>query len=164
MSIGDASMQVVDVPQPYQPRHVEHLTTVRQQGWRLKVYGISTGGDGPRPELVQAALETAEGALPDSTGPADGRGLGFLVVHDAPALSYVLVCWWAERNEIHQRVFSAPADRPAELAPHGSDAVGCVWELSVVDFERRAWITDVLANPGGPDVEGYLSRTFAADV
>ena len=34
---------------------------------------------------------------------------------------------------------------------------GCVWELAVVDFERRAWIEDVLANPDGPDLERYLA-------
>lgn len=37
-------------------------------------------------------------------------------------------------------------------------AAGCVWELEIVDFERRAWLADVLANPDGPDVERYLAR------
>ena len=34
---------------------------------------------------------------------------------------------------------------------------GCVWELAIVDFERRAWIEDVLANSPGPDLERYLA-------
>jgi hypothetical protein len=37
-------------------------------------------------------------------------------------------------------------------------AAGGVWELEIVDFERRAWLADVLANPAGPDVERYLGR------
>jgi hypothetical protein len=36
--------------------------------------------------------------------------------------------------------------------------------LAIVDFERRAWIEDVLANPGGPDLARFLSRTLAEDV
>jgi len=44
-----------------------------------------------------------------------------------------------------------------------TDAIGCVWGLSVVDFERRAWIECVLDN-AEPDLDGYVSRTFDADV
>jgi hypothetical protein len=39
-----------------------------------------------------------------------------------------------------------------------------VWELDGVDFERRAWREDVLANPSGPDLERYLERRFDADL
>jgi hypothetical protein len=79
-------------------------------------------------------------------------GVGFVVVHAAPARSYVLVCWWSDENEIHQRMFSAPAGRPESLAPHDGAAIGCVWELAVTDFERRAWLAHVLARPAGPDL------------
>ena len=37
---------------------------------------------------------------------------------------------------------------------------GCVYELAIVEFERRAWIEDVIGNPDGPDVERYLGRRF----
>jgi hypothetical protein len=33
--------------------------------------------------------------------------------------------------------------------------MACVWELEIIDFERRAWLEDVLK---GADVERYLSR------
>ena len=33
-----------------------------------------------------------------------------------------------------------------ELTP-----AGCVWELGIVEFERRAWIEDVIGNADGPD-------------
>jgi hypothetical protein len=39
-----------------------------------------------------------------------------------------------------------------------------VWELGAIDFERRAWLEDVLANPEGPDVERYLAREYNEDV
>ncbi|MEU7834884.1 MULTISPECIES: hypothetical protein [unclassified Nonomuraea] len=61
-------------------------------------------------------------------------------------------------------VLPAPADRPEHLAPHPSQAAGCVWELSVTDFERRAWMTHVLANPGGPDLDAYLAQEYNDDV
>jgi hypothetical protein len=36
--------------------------------------------------------------------------------------------------------------------------MACVWELEVIDFERRAWLEDVLK---AGDVERYLSRALA---
>ena len=35
--------------------------------------------------------------------------------------------------------------------------MSCVWELEVIDFERRAWLEDVLING---DVEAYLGRAL----
>jgi hypothetical protein len=50
------------------------------------------------------------------------------------------------------------------MAPTENQAAGCVWELAVVEFERRAWLADVLARPEGPDLAAYLSRRFNGDV
>lgn len=162
--MNDAQLPVVNAPTPYERRHVAHLRNVVQHGWHLKVYGISVRDGDVRPRLVESALTTAAAVLPVAEGRDDGHGIGFLVVHDTPVLAYALVNWWSERNEIHQKVYSAPSDRPTELAPHHSPAIGCVWELSVLDFERRAWITDILNAPDGPDVAAYLSRRFTDDV
>lgn len=50
------------------------------------------------------------------------------------------------------------------MAQISDPAAGCVWEIGIIDFERRAWLEDVLANPNGPDVERYLERRFDGDV
>ena len=46
------------------------------------------------------------------------------------------------------------------LEPAPETALGCVWELGIVEFERRAWIEDVIGNPDGPDLERYMGRRF----
>jgi hypothetical protein len=132
--------------------------------WQLKLYGIALPGLAPRTELVDAALAVAAEALPQPAK-AEGRdGTGFVVVHDAATVCFALVYWWQNDNELHQRCFFSPLDDPAALEPIANPAAGCVWELEVIDFERRAWLADVLANPEGPDVDLYLSRHFDADV
>ena len=68
-----------------------------------------------------------------------------------------LVYWWANENEIHQRVFAAPLDDPGALEPADGTGMACVWELEVIDFERRAWLEDVLK---GGDAERYLERSL----
>ena len=150
-------------PEVYRPRSVRFLRHVTVRGWRLKVYGITPHGQTLREALVTGALAMAEAALPETTGP-DGGGFGFVVAHDAPDLSYVLVHWWVGGNEIHQAMFSAPSLDPTRLEPHRSAAIGCVWELSVVDFERRGWIEHVLAAPAEPDLDAYARGVFNGDV
>ena len=90
--------------------------------------------------------------------------MGFVVIHRAADYAFVLIDWWSGQNELRQHLLSAPLDRPGELAPHPSPAIGCVWELAVVDFERRAWLRHVLDNPNGPDLEAYLDDRDHEDV
>ena len=47
--------------------------------------------------------------------------------------------------------------RPDELQALTDTGMACVWELEVIDFERRAWLQDVLI---GDDVEAYLERAL----
>jgi hypothetical protein len=148
----------------HRPRPIRFAGVHRLDDWIVKLYAIALPGEGPDEALMHAALRTAERVLPRPAR-ADGRhGAGFVVVHQAADFAFVLVDWWYGENEIHQKLFSAPPSRPAALAPHFNDAIGCIWELSVTDFERRAWIRDVLTNPSGPDIGLYLTRQFNADV
>ncbi|MFG1815180.1 hypothetical protein ACGFIF_15540 [Kribbella sp. NPDC049174] len=146
---------------PHQPRTISYLGLRKENGWRMKYYGIARDGGRPGAALVSAAERAVE-QLPTYLDDDESYGVGFCIVHEAGARSYVLVDWWAAQNEIHQRLLSAPGDVPDELAPHPSAAIGCVWELAVTDFERRAWLQHVLANPDGPDMDAYLEATFEA--
>jgi hypothetical protein len=58
----------------------------------------------------------------------------------------------------------SPKDDPSAFTQVENQPAGCVWELEVVDFERRAWLEDVLSNPAGPDLDAYLERSFSRDV
>jgi hypothetical protein len=130
--------------------------------WRMKLYGIAAEGDRPRPELVKATVAALLPTLPHDD--PNTHGVGFAIAHDSGDHCYVLIDWWAERNEIHQRLLSAAfADLPA-LSPHPTPAIGCVWELAVTDFERRAWLEHVLAREGGPSIEAYLTARFEGEV
>jgi hypothetical protein len=148
----------------HRPRPIRFAGLHRLGDWRIKLYGIALPGERPAAELMDAALRKAEAVLPRPPHAPGRYGVGFVVVHQAADYSFVLVDWWYGENEIHQKLFSADLGHPERLEPHSGDAIGCVWELSVTDFERRAWIQDVLANPAGPDIEMYLRREFNGDV
>lgn len=144
----------------YAPRQISFLgvhDTV--PGWIVKIYGIAAGRDAPRPELVEAVVDALRPSLPDRADTADGTdGFAFAVAHDAADFCFALINWFANGNEIHQRMLSAPLDRPSALSEHRSPAIGCVWELAVVDVERRAWLDHVLTRPHDPHYAAYLGE------
>lgn len=149
----------------YHPRPAGFLKLHETGGWRLKFYGIAARGDAPRQELVKAAELLAPTVLPspavhsggDDPYDIDRYGVGFVIAHDAPGYAFALYHWWAGQNEVHQRIFSTLPNRLGAMRPHPTAAIGCVWELAVIDFERRAWLEHVLANPDGPDLGSYLA-------
>ncbi|MGO2037221.1 MAG: hypothetical protein ACTH2U_12135 [Brevibacterium sp.] len=143
----------------YRPRSVRFLNRVAVGDWTMKLYGISIAGSEVPEALTTAAVRAAKEALPSPVKGDRTSGIGFITAHAAPSRSYVLISWWAEHNELHQLILSAPPGRAGELAPHPTSAIGCVWELGVTDFERRAWITDIL-RPGEPHLSAYLEREY----
>ena len=135
----------------YQPRTIRFIRREDLGDWSVKVYGIGTHAPDARPEFVEATLAAAREALP-----AEG-GTGFVIAHDANGAGLSLVYWWANENEIHKHVFAAPLDDPGALEPADGTAMACVWELEVIEFERRAWLEDVLKDS---DAERYLERAL----
>jgi hypothetical protein len=136
----------------YRSRSIRFIRREDLGEWRLKVYGIGTHAPDARPEFVAATLDAAREALPD------GGGAGFVIAHDAKEAGLGLVYWWANENEVHGRFFASPLDDPAAFVPVDGTGLACVWEMEVIDFERRAWLEHVLKND---DLEGYLAERAA---
>jgi len=130
----------------YEPRHITFLA----RDGRLKHYGIATRGDEPRTDLAVATRRAAAQIVPPGA-------YGFTIAHDATSAGLAIVYWWANENEIHNRVFASPLDDPGALEPADGTGMACVWELEVIEFERRAWLEDVLK---GGDHDRYLERTL----
>lgn len=151
----------MELLEPYNARPVRPLGLHEHEGWRLKLYGIAYGRELPAPELVDAAKRLAEERLPHPVGDgAEERyGVGFLGVHEGRGSDFVFLDWWQNENELHHHTWVAQKGRPIEfdyVTPSGLSA--CVWDLSVICFERQTWLDTVLANPQGPDIEAYLGR------
>jgi hypothetical protein len=132
----------------YRPRAISFLD---REG-RVKHYGISVDQPTPHPRLATAVRRVAGEVIPDGAA-------GFTIAHDAATAGLGLVYWWANDNEIHARFFASPHDDPDALEPADGTGLACVWELEVIDFERRAWLEDVLKRD---DEQGYLERTLEA--
>ncbi len=151
--------------EPYSPRSVRFLGLWRQGGWRLKTYGIAYRGDGPSPGLVRSARLAAARDLPVPAVAEDRYGVGFLGIHEGRGSNLVFLDWWARENELHHLVYLADHTHPLDLKAVVEGGLhGCVWDLAVIAFERRAWIAAALLNPSGPDLEAYLATRFEGSV
>ena len=155
----------IDIPGPHRPRKVRFLGYHGVDEWVLKLYGVAAHGELPRAALLDAMRAEIDARLPRPATAEQRHGLGFAIAHDAADLGFVLIDWWYGRNEVHQIVLSTTLEEPSRLAPHPLPAVGCVWELSVIDFERRAWLRHVLDNPDGrPSPAAYMAEQYDDDV
>jgi hypothetical protein len=156
---------------PHHPRHLGFLELHETAGWRLKVYGIAPEASAPAPEVVDTVKALAPTVLPDppvhsgSDDPfdTDRYGVGFAIAHDSGDHVYALYDWWADGNELHQRVLSARRAWLGEMRPHPTEAIGSVSELAITEFERRAWLRHMLTNPDGPDITAYLDDRLEAE-
>jgi hypothetical protein len=130
----------------HEPRRIAFLG----RDGTVKHYGIALGRELPRAPLVAATRRLGATLLPRSAP-------GFTIAHDAATAALAIVYWWANENELHARHFWAPVEDPGALVPLPDAGLACVWELEVIDFERRAWLRDVLED-GDPDA--YLDRAL----
>ena len=143
----------------YHPRLGTFVADERLGDWRLKLYGLAAPEKGVRPELIERTRAIAAECLPPVD--EDHHGAAFAIAHDA-RFPIALIYWWQDVNELHARIFAGAEIDQLEPAPE--TALSCVWELGIVEFERRAWIADVIGNPDGPDLERYLSRRFDGSI
>jgi len=151
------------LPTGYAPRPIRPLDTWLLDGWTLKVYGITHGPAPIAPALLEAARSLAARTLPQPAVAADRYGLGFVGIHQGNGADFVFVDWWGNDNEIHHVNYCAGSGDVARLE-EVRGAVICVWDLRVLEFERRAWIETMLANPAGPDRDAYLAHRLSEDV
>ncbi len=144
---------------PYVARPIRFLELWQPGAWRLKLYGIAYGRAVPRPELVDAVKRLALEVLPADPG----YGVGFIGAHDGRDGCYAFVDWWMDETELHHKPFQGPS--PDDLRSAGpDDSTACVWDLAVIDFERRAWHELVVKQAGAPDLGAYLARRFEETV
>ncbi|MYD32458.1 MAG: hypothetical protein F4W98_01065 [Acidimicrobiales bacterium] len=149
----------------YRPRPIRHLSTQTVQGWHLKTYGINAmpqrSDDVLDPDVEAAAARVGHGLLEGLETSNTGR-YGFLIIHQGGLANWLLVNRWAEDILLRSELFRAGHDAPTDFQPETSDLIGCLWELEVVDFERRAWTEAVIKGNGG--VDRYMATVLNADV
>jgi hypothetical protein len=146
--------------QSYQPRKVEFRRIVSIDNWKIKVYTLTykTGFE------ADEVLENALANLPEwleitKTLDFETYKIAFLMVHEGRDGVWCILSWWLGENMLRSVTFGASLENPNqfEMLPKEGGMV-CVWELEIVDFERKMWIECILKKAEKPDFAGYLEQ------
>ncbi len=149
---------------PYQRRPIRFLELWQQDEWRIKVYGIAYGAEGPDEILVAAIKRVGRETLPEPAVTDSRYGLGFVCAHQGRTVSVAFVDWWENEDELHHKMFVADEADVGQLRPAAEDELtACGWDLAVIGFERNAWVEHIL-QPSQPDVDAYLRAQLNDDV
>ena len=144
----------------YVPRHYCGNGLWRPGDWRLKTYAIHADPAAVPDPRVDTATKAHVTSLFDRSlsGEATDR-LGFVITHHGHAATWLLFCWWVRGDSIAEILSRAERASPDRFTVQDSGMIGCVWELAVVEHERRAWVDTMLT--ARPDPDAYLARWLA---
>lgn len=146
--------------EPFAPRPVRYLGIWREHDWAIKGYGIHHplyhAPDAEEFALTRPLQFAALRGLP-LTLHAHGQAFGIL--HEGREGAFLVLCWWGGENMLYRRVWlKVRGDGHFDEISH-THVVACVWELSVIQHERNAWVRHVLGNTP-PNPEAYLYDTL----
>lgn len=146
--------------EPYIAREVEFRKIATFEGWRLKVYGISTGAEPVSDDLVETGLNEILPNLPQPAMAADRYGVGFVIVHRGELRNWFSLDWWEYEDILFHNLYSSPLDDAGVITAEKSAAIACVHELRIIAFESEAWIRTALSRKSDPDFESYLNVKY----
>ncbi|MET3598154.1 hypothetical protein [Martelella mangrovi] len=138
----------------YAPRAAGFLRAVSADGGVIKLNGISTS---PDLDFTDAETDAAAAVLEQSQLGKPHLKVGFAVLHRGEEALWLLLHWWLDGGIASHAMWRAGLGtaRP-EFSPVPAGVLACVWELGVIDFERRAFMDTALS--GAPLADYLASR------
>lgn len=144
-------------PNRYRPRKAWFVKHVDCGPVGIKLSAISA----PTAEIRETDIARAEDVIRVEGAKLAGRsghtGAGFAIIHAGEEALWLLLHQWIEGGIATQRLWRAPLGTEALFEPDISDSMACVWELGVIDFERKAWMSTVMS---GKRLSDYLALTL----
>jgi len=146
----------------YAPREAGFVTLVDRRDAIVKLSAIHAQG---LAALATGTVEAARGVIetaalsPDTAFSESAQlGAGFAILHVGEEGVWLLLHLWLPGGIASRHLWRADLGSTA-FSPAPDHLMACVWELAVVEFERRAWIETALA---GRPISDDLARTLPA--
>jgi hypothetical protein len=144
--------------------HHDRLLTAREPlilpGAFLKWYELRRSEDTIPVDLMRDARSLIADEV--SGGKVDiDYGVGFVVLHYSPPLTYLIVGSWRENQEFWETLYTRDqrTDESFQRVDPGTNAPTlCVWELAPVWHERQAWTRYLYSNR-----DNHAKRTYLTD-
>jgi hypothetical protein len=144
----------------YEPRLFVDLDILTERHWTVKLYGIHHDITRDKAALIDpAVLQSGRmqvcGLLAEADRVGAHHNTGFVILHQGKQANWLLTHWWIQQNVCCHIVLRSPLDDPARFVRPAAPITACVWELVIIDFERRAWVATALQ--AKPAFNAYLA-------
>jgi hypothetical protein len=129
----------------WRPRIVRRLGVWRVGEVRAKAYAILTDPDEEIAAPFLAEVRRLLAAEAGTVAAAAHCGAGFAILHREQALLWLQLHWWLPGGTLAGLSWEGSPGTRLTPRPPERPATSCVWELALVDHERRAWIRTGMA-------------------
>jgi len=138
---------------------------VRPEPWfcgdvPLKAYGILADASQPLSEALIGVARSAVESVAAELAASPHEGVGFVILHRGTQGIWLLLHWWEQGGICSQRLWRSDLAGPLAFVPVDRPLMACVWELALIDHERRAYVRTLMAGRG-PDA--YLADIYRQD-
>ena len=144
----------------YKPRKIEFCRIVTANSWNVKVYSITHKKIFKSIKVLNnAVLRLSYWVEKSKLLGMETHNTAFLIVHEGHDGIWTLLNWWVGENMLQSVTFFTSLDDPDEFEETPKEGgMACVWELEVIEFERKTWIDYILKKANKPDFAGYLNQ------
>ncbi|GAA5539632.1 hypothetical protein D8666_06555 [Ochrobactrum soli] len=114
----------------------------------------------PSNPLAEAAVGIARRQIANAAARLEALphlDAGFAILHQGEESLWLLLHWWLEGGIATEMLWQSELGDEIEFMPAQPLLMACVWELGIIDFERRAWMETAMS---GKPIADYLARTL----
>jgi hypothetical protein len=143
----------------YRPRRAWFHDLVEVGPISLKINAIAADGRDISVETFAKAKRQIL-SVKDKMLQTPHQNAGFAILHEGEDGRWLLLHWWLEGGILGRKLWRADLGPDAAFMDADPLLFACVWELGLIEFERRAWMETAMS---GKAVSGYIGNRFSGD-
>ena len=147
----------------YQKRYINFNEVIEVNDWKIKVYTISKTEEFSHDKFYKnVQFKLFDWLQTDNGFNNENDKIGFLILHAGTEGIFSLINWWVGSNMLNTLIYLSEYSSPTnfkKISGHG--LAPCIWELEIINHERKMWTDCVLKKVPEPDLKTYLNATFS---
>lgn len=140
----------------YNPRKARFARLIETGPAKIKLSTISAEDTHVANDAVDAAAKMIA-TQGEAIAATEHRQAGFAILHHGEEARWLLLHWWLQGGISTQKLWRADFGSNSTFIPAEPLLMACVWELSIIDFERRAWMRTAMASRS---ISTYLNEQY----
>jgi hypothetical protein len=147
----------------YETRPIRFVEILSHDNWKIKVYSISYKSEFASAAYIENGKRNLSSWLKKiELTDYQSHNIATLIIHECKEGCFAILNWWIDDNMLQHYVYLANNINSEFLEFSSKNGIStCVWELSILWFERNAWIQHVLREE--PDFIAYLNTHLTQD-